>query len=72
MGVKAGGIFSCIGLACLIGTPIGGALVSYRTDRGMEQPYLGAQGFAGVCLMLGGVFLLMSRVAKVGWAARRA
>lgn len=72
MGVKAGGIFTCIGLACLIGTPIGGALVSYRTDRHMGQPFLGAQIFAGVCLMLGGVFLLLSRVAKVGWTAKRA
>ncbi|TKA72532.1 hypothetical protein B0A55_06432, partial [Friedmanniomyces simplex] len=40
MGVKAGAIFSCIGLTCLIGTPIGGALVKYRTERGMERPYL--------------------------------
>jgi hypothetical protein len=72
MGVKAGGIFSCIGVACLVGTPIGGALVSARVDRGMEQPYLYAQGFAGACLLVGGVFLLVSRVAKVGWAAKRA
>lgn len=72
MGVKAGGIFSCIGIACLVGTPIGGALISHRVDRGMEQPYLAAQIFAGACLLVGGGFLLASRVAKVGWAARRA
>lgn len=72
MGVKAGGIFSCIGLACLIGTPIGGALISHRVDRGMDQPYLWAQIFAGACLLVGGGFLLMSRVAKIGWAAKRA
>ncbi|RXK34308.1 hypothetical protein BBD39_05605 [Arsenophonus endosymbiont of Bemisia tabaci Asia II 3] len=72
MGVKAGGIFSCIGIACLVGTPIGGALISQRVDRGMEQPYLAAQIFAGACLLVGGGFLLVSRVAKVGWAARRA
>ena len=72
MGVKAGGIFSCIGLACLIGTPIGGALISARVDRGLEQPYLYAQVFAAGCLLGGGMLLLGSRVAKVGWAARRA
>lgn len=72
MGVKAGGIFSCIGLACLVGTPIGGALVSQRMDKGLEQPYLWAQVFAGSCLFVGGMFLLVSRVAKVGWAATRA
>jgi len=72
MGVRAGGIFSCIGLACLVGTPIGGALISHRVDRGLEQPFLGAQVFAGSCLLVGGGFLLASRVLKVGWVARRA
>ncbi|TKA68611.1 hypothetical protein B0A55_09210 [Friedmanniomyces simplex] len=72
MGVKAGAIFSCIGLACLIGTPIGGALVKYRTERGMERPYLGAQVFAMCSLLLGGCMLLASRVARIGWQAKRA
>ncbi|KAK5120636.1 hypothetical protein LTR85_005994 [Meristemomyces frigidus] len=72
MGVKAGGIFTCVGLACLIGTPIGGALISYRTDRGLSQPYLGAQIFAACSLLLGGGLLLASRVARVGWQAQRA
>ncbi|KAI6792833.1 hypothetical protein KC361_g6519 [Hortaea werneckii] len=72
LGLKAGGIFTCVGLACLIGTPIGGALISYRANRGMEHTYLGAQMFATVSLILGGCLLLGSRVAKVGWEARRA
>ncbi|GAB1737429.1 hypothetical protein NU219Hw_g1573t1 [Hortaea werneckii] len=72
LGLKAGGIFTCVGLACLIGTPIGGALISYRANRGMEHTYLGAQIFATVSLILGGCLLLASRVAKVGWDARRA
>ncbi|KAK3714460.1 hypothetical protein LTR37_007766 [Vermiconidia calcicola] len=72
IGVKAGGIFTCVGFACLIGLPIGGALISYRVDRGMSQPYLGAQIFAGVSLLIGGCLLLGSRVAKSGWAAKRA
>jgi hypothetical protein len=41
-------------------------------NKGLEQPYLGAQVFAGTCLLVGGVFLLLSRVAKIGWAAKRA
>ncbi|GAB1730665.1 hypothetical protein NU195Hw_g396t1 [Hortaea werneckii] len=72
LGLKAGGIFTCVGLACLIGTPIGGALISYRANRGMDHTYLGAQIFATVSLILGGCLLLASRVAKVGWEARRA
>ncbi|KAK5133499.1 hypothetical protein LTR08_007636 [Meristemomyces frigidus] len=72
MGLKAGGIFTCVGFACLVGTPIGGALISYRLERGMEQPFLGAQVFAMASLVLGGLLLLGSRVARVGWAAQRA
>lgn len=71
IGIRAGGISTCIGLACLFGTPIGGALISYRTDRGLEAPFMGAQIFAGVCLMVGGVLLLASRVSKAGWVPMR-
>ncbi|CZT17525.1 uncharacterized protein RCC_03359 [Ramularia collo-cygni] len=67
IGMRAGGLYTAIGLACLIGTPIGGALISYRTDRGLSNPYLGAQIFAGSSLLLGGLLLLASRVSKVGW-----
>lgn len=71
IGMRAGGIYTSIGLACLIGTPIGGALISYRTERGMLHPYLGAQVFAGLSLLLGGMLLLASRVARIGWQAKR-
>jgi MFS family permease len=72
MGLRAGGIFTCIGLAALIGTPIGGALISFRTSRNVSSPYFGAQIFAAVSLLLGGILLLASRVSKIGWQARRA
>lgn len=72
MGLRAGGIFTTIGLGCLIGLPIGGALINYRIERNLSDPYLGAQIFAGACLLLGGCLLLCSRVAKAGWAAQRA
>lgn len=72
MGLKAGGIFTCVGLACLLGTPIGGALISYRTDKALDHPYLGAQILAAASLLIGGCLLLGSRVARVGWEARRA
>ncbi|SMY18928.1 unnamed protein product [Zymoseptoria tritici ST99CH_1A5] len=71
LGLRAGGIFTCMGLATLVGTPIGGALISFRTSRNMTSPYLGAQLFAAVSLLLGGIFLLASRVAKIGWDAKR-
>lgn len=72
IGVKAGAIFSCIGVAVLIGTPIGGALISWRVDRGLDNIYLGAQIFAGVSLLLGGLFILSSRIKKVGFGICRA
>lgn len=72
IGMRAGGLYTAIGLACLIGTPIGGALISYRTSRGMPHTFLGAQIFAGLSLLLGGMLLLASRVSKVGWQAKRA
>jgi len=72
IGLKAGGIFTCVGLACLIGTPIGGALITYRANRGLNNTYLGAQIFAAVSLLLSGCLLLASRVARIGWQARRA
>lgn len=72
LGMRAGGIFTFIGIACLIGPPIGGALINYRADRGLSQPFLGAQIFASVSLFLSGALLLASRVAKAGWTARRA
>lgn len=71
IGMRAGGLYTAIGLACLIGTPIGGALISYRTTRGLDHPYLGAQIFAGMSLLLGGMLLLASRVSKIGWQAKR-
>ncbi|KAK5015461.1 hypothetical protein LTR39_002600 [Cryomyces antarcticus] len=71
-GVRAGMVFSVVGVACLTGTPIGGALIKYRMDRGLANPYLGAQCFAGVSLLMGGLLLLASRVVKEGWAAKRA
>jgi len=72
IGVKSGVMQSCIGLACLIGTPIGGALIDYRIERGMPYPYIGAQLFAACSLVTGFVLLLGSRVSKIGWQAKRA
>ncbi|CAK3739098.1 MFS transporter [Lecanosticta acicola] len=71
LGLKAGGIFIFIGIACLVGTPIGGALIRYSTDMGISQPFLAGQIFAAVSLLLSGVLLLASRTAKAGWTARR-
>jgi len=62
--VKAGGIFMCIGVACLTGAPIGGALVSYQVDRRRENAYMGAQVFAGTGVLLGRCLMLAKRVLR--------
>lgn len=69
--MKAGGVFSCVGVACFVGLPIGGALIYHRTSRGGNQAYLTAQGFSRVCLLLGGCLLLASRAVESGWAATK-
>lgn len=69
-GLKNAVVFMAIGLACLTGTPIGGALI----DAGgtpKDMPYLWAQIFAGVTMTLGGLCFLGSRVMKVGWGPVR-
>lgn len=66
VGLKAGGITTVIGLGCLFGTPIGGALIEYRAKRGLENAFLGAQVFAATTLTLGAVLLLAARVVKSG------
>ncbi|KAF2099347.1 MFS general substrate transporter [Rhizodiscina lignyota] len=69
-GLKNAVVFVAIGLACLTGTPIGGALIdSGNTPEGL--PYLWAQIFAGGAMTLGGICFIASRVMKVGWGPVR-
>lgn len=66
-GTRMGMVFSVISIACLTGTPIGGALLET-----MDGEYLGAQSFAGLCLIAGGAVLTVARVLKVGWGRGKA
>ncbi|GJC97084.1 major facilitator superfamily transporter [Colletotrichum higginsianum] len=66
-GTRIGMVFTIVGFAVLTGNPIAGAIISATGGR-----YLGAQAFAGSCLMLGTFFLALARVVKTrkigkGW-----
>ncbi|OCK82289.1 MFS general substrate transporter [Lepidopterella palustris CBS 459.81] len=60
-GVRIGMGFSVVGIASLLGGPIGGALVQKADGR-----YLGTQMFAGACLVVGSVVLVGARVVGTG------
>ncbi len=59
--------FTLVGFSVLIGPPIAGALVERMGGR-----YEGAQAFAGLHLLTGGLFMGAARLAKTGgkWAAK--
>ncbi|KAJ0150027.1 hypothetical protein CTA2_494 [Colletotrichum tanaceti] len=66
-GTRIGMVFTIVSFAVLTGNPIAGAIISATGGR-----YLGAQAFAGSCLMLGTFFLVLARVFKTrkigkGW-----
>ncbi|KAK1477787.1 major facilitator superfamily transporter [Colletotrichum abscissum] len=66
-GTRIGMVFTIVAFAVLTGNPIAGAIISATGGR-----YLGAQAFAGSCLMLGTFFLTLARIVKTkkigkGW-----
>ena len=65
-GIRIAMVYVAIGLACLTGSPIGGALI-----RGNDGGYLSAQLFAGCNILLGAILLLAARLVKTGWAPSR-
>ncbi|MCJ1322234.1 hypothetical protein MMC15_007581 [Xylographa vitiligo] len=66
VGIRMAMVFVVIGVACLTGAPIGGALIA--SDGG---GYFYAQLFAGCSILLGATFLLAARVVKSGWLPQR-
>jgi MFS family permease len=62
MGVRMGMVFSLLGFALLIGSPLAGALITADNGR-----YLYAQMYAGGALIAGVVALVAARVARTGW-----
>jgi len=64
--VRMAMVFGVIGLACLTGAPLGGALIG-RDGGG----YLYAQLFAGCSILVGATLLLVARLVKSGLGPRR-
>lgn len=66
VGIRMALVFAVIGLACLTGAPVGGALIDANGGD-----YLYAQLFSGFSILVGGMFLLAARLVKSGWSAGR-
>lgn len=62
MGVRFGMVFSICAVAILVGQPLAGWLI--ELDGG---GYLGAQIWAGGCMMLGVGGMVVARTRRVGW-----
>ncbi|PLB51732.1 putative MFS monocarboxylate transporter [Aspergillus steynii IBT 23096] len=65
-GVRMGMVLSVVAVAALIGSPIAGALIQQGNGH-----YLYAQMFMGSAIIAGMLTLLVSRVAKLGFAWQR-
>lgn len=61
LGVRTAMALAVIGLACLMGPPLGGLLVGGRAG------WKGLMGFSGVALVVGGSLLVVARWWRVGW-----
>jgi MFS family permease len=59
MGIRNGMVFSVVGIAQLIGTPIGGALISANNGK-----YLYAQLFGGLSICVGVSLVFVARCYK--------
>ncbi|KAL3493949.1 MFS general substrate transporter [Aspergillus germanicus] len=64
-GTRIGMILSVVGFATLTGPAICGVLIERLDGR-----YVGAQAFAGSCILLGACAAVGARVAKVGWGLK--
>jgi MFS family permease len=64
IGMRIGVLYFCVGIAVLIGNPIGGQLLI-----AMNGDFLGLQLFAGLTMVVGACIILSARVviAGVGW-----
>ncbi|GKT66368.1 major facilitator superfamily transporter [Colletotrichum tofieldiae] len=58
-GTRMGMVFTVVSFASLTGSPIAGAIIN-----AMGSSYVGAQAFAGSCMILGMIFVLSARVCK--------
>lgn len=61
IGIRTGSMFAIVSIAALVGTPIGGALVSDEDGN-----YLHLQIFCGIMMLAGSFVFVASRLALVG------
>lgn len=66
IGARLGMVMSCLSIACLIGPPIGGALISAGNGD-----YIYSQCFFGTIVALGSMFLVCTRVYLTGWTFKQ-
>ena len=64
VGVRMGMNFALAAVGLLIGNPIAGAILGSGTTT---QAWDGLKGFNGASVALATVFMVLARVAKVGW-----
>lgn len=69
-GTRMGMAFTIVSFATLTGPPIAGAIISRCGGQ-----YVGAQGFAGGCLIVGGGFMAAAKVVRMrgtgaGWTVK--
>jgi MFS family permease len=69
-GTRIGMVFTIVSFSVLTGPPIDGAII-----QATDNHYLGAQMFAGSCLLIGGCFIVAARWAKTralgkGWTSK--
>lgn len=61
IGLRNGVLYFWVGIAVLVGNPIGGQLIS-----AMDGDFLGLQLFAGATMVVGASFILLARFLLVG------
>ncbi|CAH0019190.1 unnamed protein product [Clonostachys rhizophaga] len=65
IGTRVGTAFAIQSFGGLVGSPIGGAIVSAQGGG-----YLGLQLFCGCSMLLGSAFFILSRVSQAGWGLK--
>jgi len=60
VGTRMGMVFTMTGIALLIGSPIAGAIL------GSNERFVGLQSYCAACILVGAIFLYLTRVASVG------
>ncbi|QSZ32136.1 hypothetical protein DSL72_001705 [Monilinia vaccinii-corymbosi] len=66
LGQRFGTFQFAVGIGCLVGLPIGGAILNTGSEG-----YLGLQVFSAVVMVGGGLVIGGARVSKAGWGLRK-